>query len=140
MKVLMLSQADVNELLDLDQLLYALEEGFRALSSGRVDIAPRTAVNAEREGFLQSMPGYATGLGFGVKLVTGFPQNHLLGLPASQALIALFDPATGSPLAVMDGTRVTAIRTAGAAGGSARALGRKGGPGGGDPGCGRAGA
>jgi alanine dehydrogenase len=125
MKVLMLSQADVHELLDLDRLLEALEDGFRALSSGRVDIAPRTAVNAEREGFLQSMPGYATGLGLGVKLVTGFPKNHLLGLPAYQALIALFDPATGLPLAVMDGTRITAIRTAGAAAVSARHLARR---------------
>jgi ornithine cyclodeaminase/alanine dehydrogenase-like protein (mu-crystallin family) len=43
MKVLMLSQADVRELLDLDQLIDALEEGFRALSSGRADVAPRTA-------------------------------------------------------------------------------------------------
>src|SRR5712692_3160572 len=125
MKVLMLSQADVRELLDLDRLLDALEEGFRALSSGRVDIAPRTSVNAEGQGFLQSMPGYAAGLGLGVKLVTGFPGNHLLGLPAHQALIALFDPATGSPLAVMDGTRITAIRTAGAAALSARHLARK---------------
>src|SRR5712691_6792317 len=120
MKVLMLGQADARELLDLDRLLDALEEGFRALSSGRVDIAPRTAVNAEGEGFLQSMPGYAAGLGLGVKLVTGFPKNHMLGLPAHQAVIALFDPATGSPLAVMDGTRVTAIRTADAAALSAR--------------------
>jgi ornithine cyclodeaminase/alanine dehydrogenase-like protein (mu-crystallin family) len=125
MKVLMLSQADVRELLDLDRLLDALEDGFRALSSGRVDIAPRTAVNAEGEGFLQSMPGYAAGLGLGVKLVTGFPKNHLLGLPSHQALIAVFDPATGSPLAVMDGTRITAIRTAGAAALSARHLARK---------------
>jgi ornithine cyclodeaminase/alanine dehydrogenase-like protein (mu-crystallin family) len=125
MKVLMLSQSDVRELLDLDRLLDALEDGFRALSSGRVDIAPRTAVNAEGEGFLQSMPGYAAGLGLGVKLVTGFPNNHLLGLPSHQALIALFDPATGSPVAVMDGTRITAIRTAGAAALSARRLARK---------------
>jgi alanine dehydrogenase len=121
----MLSQADVRELLDLDPLLDALEEGFRALSSGRVDIAPRTAVKAEGDGFLQSMPGFAAGLGLGVKLVTGFPENHKLGLPSHQALIALFDPATGSPLAVMDGTRVTAIRTAGAAALSARHLARK---------------
>jgi alanine dehydrogenase len=125
MKVLMLSQADVRALLDLDLLLDALEEGFRALSSGRVDIAPRAAVNAEAQGFLQSMPGYAAGLGLGVKLVTGFPGNHLLGLPSHQALIALFDPATGSPLAVMDGTRITAIRTAGGAALSARHLARK---------------
>jgi ornithine cyclodeaminase/alanine dehydrogenase-like protein (mu-crystallin family) len=71
------------------------------------------------------MPGYVEGLGFGVKLVTGFPDNHRLGLPSYQALIALFDPAAGSLLAVMDGTRVTAIRTAGAAAVSARHLARK---------------
>jgi alanine dehydrogenase len=125
MKVVMLSQADVRELLDLDQLIDALEEGFRALSSGRADVAPRTGVNTENEGFLLSMPGYAAGLGLGVKLVTGFPDNHTLGLPAYQALIALFDPDTGSPLALMDGTRVTAIRTAGAAALSARHLANK---------------
>jgi ornithine cyclodeaminase/thiomorpholine-carboxylate dehydrogenase len=125
MKVLMLSQADVRELLDLDQLIDALEEGFRALSSGRADVAPRTGVNTENEGLLLSMPGYAAGLGLGVKLVSGFPENHMLGLPSYQALIALFDPATGSPLAVMDGTRITAIRTAGAAAVSARHLARK---------------
>src|SRR5260370_13047879 len=125
MKVLMLSQADVRELLDLDQVIDALEEGFRALSSGRADVAPRTGVNTENEGFLLSMPGYAAGLGLGVKLVTGFPENHILGLPTYQALIALFDPDTGSPLAVMDGTRITAIRTAGAAAGSAPHLARK---------------
>ena len=120
----MLSEADVRELLDLDQLIDALEDGFRALSSGRADVAPRTGVNTENEGFLLAMPGYAAGLGLGVKLVTGFPDNHTLGLPAYQALVALFDPATGSPLAVMDGTRITAIRTAGAAAVSARHLAR----------------
>jgi alanine dehydrogenase len=125
MKVLMLSQVDVDLLLDLDQLIDALEEGFRAVSSGRVDIAPRTAATTEREGVLLSMPGYGAGLGLGVKLVTLFPDNHKLGLPSHQGLIALFDPATGSPLAVMDGTRITAIRTAGAAAVAARHLARK---------------
>ncbi len=125
MRVLMLSQADVRRLLDLDQLLDALEDGFRALSSGHVDVAPRAAVNAGKDGFLQSMPGYGVGLGLGVKLVTVFPENHTAGLPSHQALIALFDPTTGSPLAVMDGTRVTAIRTAGAAALSARHLARE---------------
>jgi ornithine cyclodeaminase/thiomorpholine-carboxylate dehydrogenase len=71
------------------------------------------------------MPGYGPGLGLGVKLVSVFPHNDAAGLPSHQALIALFDPATGSPLAVMDGTRITAIRTAGAAAVSARHLARK---------------
>ena len=120
----MLSQADVLELLDLGRLLEALEQGFRALSSGRVEVPSRTSVNAEREGWLASMPGYGAGLGLGVKLVSVFPQNHSMGLPSHQALIALFDPATGSPVAVMDGTRITAIRTAGTAAVSVRHLAR----------------
>jgi ornithine cyclodeaminase/alanine dehydrogenase-like protein (mu-crystallin family) len=45
-------------------------------------------------------------------------------LPSHQALITLFDPATGSPIAVMDGTRITAIRTAGTAAVSVRHLAR----------------
>jgi len=74
---------------------------------------------------LLSMPGYGAGLGLGVKLVSLFPDNDSAGLPSHQALIALFDPATGSPVAVMDGTRITAIRTAGAAALSTRLLSRQ---------------
>ena len=121
----MLSQADVTALLDLDRLLDALEDGFRAVSSGKVEVPARTAVATEHDGWLGTMPGYGSGLGLGVKLVSVFPHNDAAGLPSHQALIALFDPATGSPVAVMDGTRITAIRTAGAAAVSTRHLARK---------------
>ena len=121
----MLSQAEVTALLDLDRLLDALEAGFRAVSSGKVEVPGRTAVTTEHDGWLGTMPGYGAGLGLGVKLVSVFPHNDAAGLPSHQALIALFDPATGSPVAVMDGTRITAIRTAGAAAVSTRHLARK---------------
>ena len=125
MKLLLLSEAEVTALLDLDRLLDALEDGFRALSSGRTDVPPRVAARAENEGWLGAMPGYAAGMGLGVKLVSVFPHNERSGLPSHQAVIALFDPATGSPVALMDGTRITAIRTAGAAAVSARHLARE---------------
>lgn len=124
MKLLMLSQADVTALLDLDRLLDALEDGFRALSSGRLDVPGRTAVTTEHDGWLGTMPGYSPDLGLGVKLVSVYPHNDAAGLPSHQALITLFDPDNGSPVAVMDGTRITAIRTAGAAAVSVRALAR----------------
>jgi ornithine cyclodeaminase/alanine dehydrogenase-like protein (mu-crystallin family) len=124
MKVLMLSQADVSALLNPDRLLEALEDGFRALSSGRVDVPRRTAVTTEH-GWLGTMPGYSPALGMGVKLVSVFPQNEAKGLPSHQGLIALFDPLNGSPVAMMDGTRITAIRTAGAAAVSVRHLARR---------------
>lgn len=121
----MLSQADVSALLDLDRLLDALEDGFRALSSGRLDVPGRTAVTTEHDGWLGTMPGYSPDLGLGVKLVSVFPHNDAAGLPSHQALITLFDPVNGSPVAVMDGTRITAIRTAGAAAVSVRHLARR---------------
>jgi alanine dehydrogenase len=124
MDLLMLSEADVRRLLDLDRLLDSLEDGFRAVSAGAAEVPQRVAANAEEGGFLAVMPGYGPGLGLAVKLVSVFPRNHDRGLPSHQALVAVFDPATGSPLAVMDGTYITAMRTAGAAALSTRHLAR----------------
>ena len=64
----------------------------------------------------------ASGSVLGCKLVTLFPHNT--DRPTHQAVIALFDPATGTPVALMDGTHVTATRTAGAAALAARLLAR----------------
>lgn len=124
MRVLTLSQADVDSLLDLDRLLEGLEEGFRAISSGRVDVPARIAANTPA-GLLAAMPGYVDGLGLATKLVSVFAGNHDIGLPSHQALVCVFDAETGSPLALMDGNRITAIRTAAAAAVSVRHLARE---------------
>lgn len=124
MEVLMLGQDDVKALLDLDQLLDALEVGFRAISEGSVDIPPRVAANTPA-GLLAAMPGYGRDIGLASKLVSVFPGNHARGLPSHQALICLFDAENGAPLAVMDGTYITAMRTAGGAAVSARHLARE---------------
>lgn len=77
-----------------------------------------------RDGFLLGMPGAIPGLPMAVKLVTVFHGNAARGLPGHQALICLFDSETGSPRAVMDGTAITALRTAGASALSTRLLAR----------------
>ena len=59
-----------------------------------------------------------------VKLISVFHGNERLGIPGCQALICLFDPETGTPLAVMDGTYITALRTGEAAALSTRLLAR----------------
>ena len=46
------------------------------------------------------------------KLVLVFPGNAAKGLETHQAVVAVFDPATGVPLAIMDGASITAARTA----------------------------
>lgn len=121
--LLVLSQADVERLLDLDELLDALARAFPEVSAGRASVPPRVAART-RAGLLGVMPGYLPGAGLESKLVAVFPGNHDHGLPSHLALIALFDEETGRPLALMDGTHITAVRTAGAAALSTRLLAR----------------
>lgn len=115
MDILMLNETEVRRLLDPDALLNQLSEGFRALSSGLVDAPKRSGVTVPNTGFLLSMPAYQQGREVTVKLVSVFHGNKQRGIPSHQALICLFDPQTGTPLAFMDGNYITALRTAGAA-------------------------
>ena len=122
-EVLVLSEADVTALLDLEQLLAALADALASSSAGRASVPPRVAASAP-DGILGAMPVHLPGVALGAKLVSVFPGNHQRGRPSHQALIALFDPADGTPLAVMDGTRITAARTGAAAAVAAGALAR----------------
>jgi ornithine cyclodeaminase/alanine dehydrogenase-like protein (mu-crystallin family) len=122
-EVLVLSEADVTGLLDVGELLGALADAFRALSAGRASVPPRVAARAEA-GMLGAMPVNLPGVALGAKLVAVFPGNHAAGRPSHQALIALFDEADGTPVAVMDGARITALRTGAAAAVAAGALAR----------------
>src|SRR5712692_10456225 len=124
MDILLLNETEVQRLLDPDALLDALAESFRALSEGQVDAPKRIGASVPNTGFLLAMPAYQQGREVTVKLVSVFHGNERLGIPAHQALICLFDPQTGTPLSVMDGTYITALRTAGAAALSTRLLAR----------------
>jgi ornithine cyclodeaminase/alanine dehydrogenase-like protein (mu-crystallin family) len=121
--LLLLSQEDVERLLDPATLLDVLAQGFAALSAGQVVAPGRDGVTTP-DGMLLAMPGWLPNAPIGVKLVAAFHGNPARGLPGHQALICLFDAETGTPLAVMDGTHITAVRTAGGATLSARLLAR----------------
>jgi ornithine cyclodeaminase/alanine dehydrogenase-like protein (mu-crystallin family) len=120
--MLVLTRAQVRELLDLDLQLDALERAFVELSSGRASVPPRIAASTER-GLLAAMPGYADGV-LEAKLVSVFPENAADGLPSHQATIAVFDDENGTPLALLDGTEITAARTGASSAVSTRALAR----------------
>lgn len=124
MQILMLNEAEVQRLLDPTALLEALTEGFQELSEGRVAAPKRSEVSVPATGSLLTMPAYQQGREMTVKLVSVFHGNEQVGLPGHQALICLFDPQTGTPLSIMDGTYITALRTAGAAALSTRLLAR----------------
>ncbi|MDX6507409.1 MAG: alanine dehydrogenase [Gaiellaceae bacterium] len=119
MTMLVLSQAEVAALLDVDLLLERLERAFVELSAGRASVPPRIAAFSP-DGLLGAMPGYVDGV-LAAKLVTLFPGNE----PSHQALIAVFDAETGTPTAVMDGTHITAVRTGASSAVATRALARE---------------
>jgi alanine dehydrogenase len=120
--MLVLTRSEVEELLDLDALPDALAAAHAELSTGRASLEPRMGAFAGETGILGAMPAFAGSSGLGCKLVTLFPGNR--DRPTHQALIALFDPETGTPAALMDGTYITAMRTAAAAALATRLLAR----------------
>jgi ornithine cyclodeaminase len=120
--MLVLNRSEVEELLDLDELLGALARAHAELSAGATSMPARIAALAEA-GLLGAMPAYSPSAGLGCKLVTLFPHN--VGRPTHQAAIMLFDPANGSPIALMDGTYITAMRTGAAAALATRILARE---------------
>jgi ornithine cyclodeaminase len=118
--VLVLGQDDVRRLVDVDELIDALADAFAEVSAGRASVPPRVAAVVPERGLLAAMPGYAAGV-LETKLVSVFPGTE----PSHEALIALFDAETGAPLALMDGTYITATRTAAASALSTRLLARE---------------
>jgi alanine dehydrogenase len=113
---LYLTQDEVKSVLDMKSTLEAVESGFREMGLGKVEMPARVYLHFDK-GVLIAMPAYMPGLGAaGTKLVTVHPGNkQAYSLPAVIARIVLNSPENGLPLAIMDGTYVTALRT-GAAG------------------------
>jgi alanine dehydrogenase len=125
-EVMTLSEAEVAKFLDPRELLAALEDGFRALELGEIQAPARPQLSVPGKGFSLAMTAWRPGLQLTVKIVNVFERNLELNLPNHLALINLFDPETGAASCVMDGTYITAIRTAATAVLSARMLSRAG--------------
>jgi alanine dehydrogenase len=111
--MLVLDEAQVSRLLDMDDAIGAVDAALRAQSAGEASFPLRQALRAPG-GILGAMPGVITGShpALGAKLVTFFLGNAERGIHTHNAVIALFDPNTGAPLALMDGRYITEIRTA----------------------------
>jgi len=125
--MLVLSRRDVEAALDPDRLVDAVAAAMAELSAGRASVPDRTGAEvAEVGGVLIAMPAHLPQAGaLTAKLVALFPGNAARGIPTHRAIIAAFDPETGTPEAVMDGEVVTAMRTAAGSALSARLLARE---------------
>jgi ornithine cyclodeaminase/alanine dehydrogenase-like protein (mu-crystallin family) len=110
--VLYLDEERVRALLQWDELLPAMENALADFSLGRVVQPVRNMLTVEEgKRYLGIMPAVAHEA-MGAKLVSFYPGNEGKGTPTHHAMILLFRPDTGEPLAVMDGRLITEMRTA----------------------------
>lgn len=124
-----LNGPDVERLaLTNDEILAAVEASLAAQGRGETVIEPRMHLIPESsaKGHFNVLRGYVKPLGVaGVKVVSDFVDNYRHGLPSEMALLNLFDPQTGMPLAVIDATAITDMRTGAMTAIGARHLARK---------------
>jgi thiomorpholine-carboxylate dehydrogenase len=104
-----LEEEKVRQLLKIEQLIPAMRQVLAEFSAGKWQ-QPLRGVLAQHGGFFGVMP--ASGESMGIKMVTYYPGNAGTSLPTHMAVVALFDPKTGEPLALMDGRYITEMRTA----------------------------
>jgi alanine dehydrogenase len=123
---LLLTEANVRELLSMPDLIAAMDRALAAFSAGAVAQPVRTVVDiADRHAFFGVMPAYvASTPALGAKLVSVYHSNLERGLPSHLATILLFDPETGALQAILDGRYITEARTAAVSAVSVRKLAR----------------
>ncbi len=127
--MLILTRADVEAALTMDETIAALEDGFRQLAQGNVEMPQRAATPIQpHNGLHLSMPAYVGGDvdSLTIKIVTVYGDNLAkFNLPTIQGVILLHDAHTGAPLALMDAEHLTAVRTGAVSGVASRHLARE---------------
>ncbi|MFP3216399.1 MAG: ornithine cyclodeaminase family protein [Vulcanisaeta sp.] len=117
MKVLALGEREINELLDSPEnvkgLVDAIASAFKDYSIGNVVMPRRLVIHMDSD-WWGVMPCGSRNLGFSVKVVNVIEGNKSRGLPTTQGIVVLLDDLTGTPLAILNGTVLTAWRTAAA--------------------------
>ncbi len=107
-----LDEEQVRKHLRMEDLIPAMEKALIDFSAGKVTQPVRSVITVDPPGGFFGMMPALTPEGLGLKIVTFYPKNVERGLPTHMATISLVDPETGTPLAVMDGTLITEMRTA----------------------------
>ncbi|MGN6182911.1 MAG: ornithine cyclodeaminase family protein [Thermoanaerobaculia bacterium] len=124
MKTLILSHADVEELLTMRECIAVMEDALAALARGEVHNPLRQAIRAPgAPGLLGLMPAWRTGY-YALKEVCVYPENPKRGLDTHVGTVLLHSGETGEPLAIMNASAITAIRTAAVSAVATRLLAR----------------
>lgn len=120
------SAADVRRALPMAEAIAGVKAGYAQLSAGRVQAPLRTPLNVSADDVTLIMPFYAPddGGSLGLKLVSVFNSNIPRGLPLIHSVVMAVDPTSGAPLALIEGSSLTAIRTGAASGAATDVLAR----------------
>jgi alanine dehydrogenase len=126
-KVLILSQEEVKKCLPMKDAIEAVKEAYKAFASGRAQLTPVVHMNLQKyNGEIDIKSGYVEDFQLiGTKIGSGFFDNPKIGLPSTLAVIVLMDIKTSVPLAILDGTYITHVRTGAAGAVAASVLARK---------------
>jgi len=111
-EALYLDQEQVRQHLRMEELIPAMKKALIDFSAGKVTQPVRSVITVDSPGGFFGMMPALTFEGLGIKIVTFYATNAERGIPTHMATIFLVDPETGAPLAVMDGTLITEMRTA----------------------------
>lgn len=124
----MISGPEVENLISMEETIEAVGRAFASKGNGRVQMPPKSYIYFDRyQGDFRTMPAYIEDLDIaGTKVVNAHPQNpKKKGLPTVMATVLLLNPESGNPIAIMDGTLITRLRTGAAGAIAAKHLARK---------------
>jgi ornithine cyclodeaminase/alanine dehydrogenase-like protein (mu-crystallin family) len=119
MKILVLSHAEVSELLPIKECIPLMREALIGLAAGKAHQPLRSIIRPpEAKGVMGLMPSYMTGdrAAFGLKAICVFPGNPAKGKDSHQGGVLLFSAETGELMGIMNASAITAIRTAAVSG------------------------
>jgi len=125
--VLVLSREDIASVLEMDDVIDAVERAFVDFAKGRAKMPPRSIMDfPENDGWVGIMSAAIETAGsIGTKVVTVFKNNAGKSMPTTMATILLNDASTGEPLAIMEAGLITAMRTGAASAIATKYLARK---------------
>jgi len=119
-QTLYVREEQVKELLPLSEAIEAVEAAFKDKAEGHAVMPPKLIIPLPGGDF-RAMPAYLPRQKVaGVKVVNSHPNNRERGLPSVIATLVMIEPETGFPIAIIEATYLTALRTA-----AAGALGTK---------------
>ncbi len=126
-RTLILTNHEIEKLITMPEALKIVEKVFMAHADGRAQMPAKIYIHLDKyKGDFRAMPAYIENMdACGIKWVNVHPRNKKFGLPSVMAVIILSDPKTGFPLAIMDGTYITNLRTGASGGIAAKYLANK---------------